>query len=51
VTPTDVEQPQVQDTALKLQDVIVAAKPNLRDAESRELEELNTEYVRYLCYG
>jgi hypothetical protein len=38
VTPTDVEQPQVQDTALKLQDVIVAAKPNLLDAESQELD-------------
>jgi hypothetical protein len=37
VTPPDVEQPQVQNTAPKLQDVIAAAKPNRIDAESREL--------------
>jgi hypothetical protein len=39
-----VEQPQVHDTTLKLQDVISVAKPNLSDAESRELEEL-TEHL------
>jgi hypothetical protein len=44
VTPPDVEQSQVRDTSQKLQDVIVAAKPNLSDTESRELEQLLTEY-------
>jgi hypothetical protein len=40
MAPPDVEPSQIQDTSLKLQDVIAAAKPNLRDAESQELEEL-----------
>jgi hypothetical protein len=39
MTPPDVEQP-----IPKLQNVIAAAKPNLSDAESRELEELLTDY-------
>jgi hypothetical protein len=43
VTPPDVEQSQVRDTAPKLQNVIAAARPYLSDAESRDLEEL-TEY-------
>jgi hypothetical protein len=44
VIPPHVEQPQVWDTALKWQDLIAVARPNLCDAESRELEELLTEY-------
>jgi hypothetical protein len=44
VVPPNVEQPQVQETILKIQGVIAAAGPNLSDAESRELEELLTEY-------
>jgi hypothetical protein len=43
VTPHDVEQPPVRDTTPMLQDMIAAAKPNLSDTESREMEEL-TEY-------
>jgi hypothetical protein len=43
MVPPDVEQPQVRDTTSKLQDVIAAAKPNLSNAESQELEQL-TEY-------
>jgi hypothetical protein len=43
-TLCDVKQPQVQDITLKLQNVIAGIKPNLSDAESRELEELLTEY-------
>jgi hypothetical protein len=39
-----VEQQQVQDITLKFEDVIAAARLNLSDAESRELEELLTEY-------
>jgi hypothetical protein len=42
VAPPKVEQPHVQDTVPKLQDVI-AARPNLSDTESWELEKL-TEY-------
>jgi hypothetical protein len=44
VTSPDEEQPQVQDTTLKLQDVIAAARPNLSDAEYQKLEQLLTEY-------
>jgi hypothetical protein len=44
MTPPDIEQLQVQATTLKLQDVTVAAKPNLSDGKSRELKELLTEY-------
>jgi hypothetical protein len=44
VTPTDVEQPQVQNTTPKLQDVFAAARPAPSDNETRELEELITEY-------
>jgi hypothetical protein len=40
----DVEEPQVQETTPKFQDVIAAARPNLSNAESQELEELVTEY-------
>jgi hypothetical protein len=40
VTAPNVEQPQVQDTAPKLQDVVAASRQNLSDAESWELEEL-----------
>jgi hypothetical protein len=43
VTPPDVEQKQVQDITSKLQDVMAAARPNLSNAESREMEELLTE--------
>jgi hypothetical protein len=39
-----VEQPEVRDSTPKLLDVIAAARPNLSDAESRELEEHLTEY-------
>jgi hypothetical protein len=38
-----VEQPQVQDTIPKLQDVIAAERLYLTEAESRELEELLTK--------
>jgi hypothetical protein len=44
VNLTDVEQPQVRNTIPKLHDVIAAARQNLCDAESQELEELLTEY-------
>jgi hypothetical protein len=44
VAPPDIEQPHVQDTTPKLQDVITAARPNLNDTEPQELEELLTEY-------
>jgi hypothetical protein len=44
VSPADVEQPQVQDSTPKFEDVITAAGPNLSDAESRELEDFVTEY-------
>jgi hypothetical protein len=47
VTPPNVEQPQIQRTTPKFQDMIAAAKPDVSDAESRELEELLTEY-RYI---
>lgn len=40
----DAEQLQVQDKSQEFQDVITAARPNLSDAESQELEELFTEY-------
>jgi hypothetical protein len=43
VTPLDVEQPQVR-ASMNLQDATAAAKPNMSDAESQELEELLTEY-------
>jgi hypothetical protein len=38
------EQPQVQDITSKFENVITAARPNLTDAESRELEDLLAEY-------
>jgi hypothetical protein len=44
VAPLDGGQPQVQDTTPKLQEVILAARTDLSDAESRELEDLFTEY-------
>jgi hypothetical protein len=44
VAPPDVQQPQVQETTPKFRDAIAAARPNLSDAESRDLEELLTEY-------
>jgi hypothetical protein len=44
VNPPNVEQPQVQDTTPKLKDMIAVAKSKLSDAESRDLEELLTEY-------
>jgi hypothetical protein len=44
VTPPNVEQPQVQNIALKLQDVMAPARQNVSDAESQELELLLTEY-------
>jgi hypothetical protein len=46
VTPVnapDVEQ--VRDTTPKLQDVVAAARPNLSDTESRELDELLNELL------
>jgi hypothetical protein len=44
MTPPDTEQPQFRNTTSKLQDVIASAKANVREAESRELEEFLTEY-------
>jgi hypothetical protein len=44
VTPPNMEQPQVRDTTPKLQDVTAAAKSNLSDNASKELEELLTKY-------
>jgi hypothetical protein len=44
VTQPDAAAPQDQETSQNLQDMIVAARPNLRDEEIRELEELITEY-------
>jgi hypothetical protein len=44
VAPTKVEHPQVQGITPKCEDVIAAARPNLSDAESRELEDLLTKY-------
>jgi hypothetical protein len=41
VTP-NVQQPHFQNTTPKFHDVLAAAKPNLSDTESRELEELLT---------
>jgi hypothetical protein len=38
------EQPQAQDSSLKLQDVTEAARPHLSNRELQELEELLTEY-------
>jgi hypothetical protein len=39
-----VEQLQVQNNALKLQDVIAVVKPSFNDAECWELEDLLTKY-------
>jgi hypothetical protein len=44
VTPPNVERKWVQDTAPKLQDVMVAARSNLSNAESRKMEELLSKY-------
>jgi hypothetical protein len=44
VATPNVEQPQIQDTTLKLKNVIATATTNLSDAESQELEELLTKY-------
>jgi hypothetical protein len=44
VTPPDVEQPQVQDTIPKLQDVVVVARPNLSNGEILEFEEVLKEF-------
>jgi hypothetical protein len=44
VAPPNVEQPQVQDSALKFQDMIARARPNVSDDESRGFEEFLTGY-------
>jgi hypothetical protein len=44
VAALDVEEQQVLDTTVKLQNVIAAARSNLSDTESQELEELLTKY-------
>jgi hypothetical protein len=44
VTQCDAAALQDQDNFLNLQDMIVAARPNLGDGEIRELEDLITEY-------
>jgi hypothetical protein len=44
VAPPYVQQPQVQETTPKFQDVIAAAKPNPSDAESRDFGEHLAEY-------
>jgi hypothetical protein len=49
VTPPDVEQPHVRVTTPKLKEVTVAARPNLRDAESRDLDELLTVYGDFVA--
>jgi CBS-domain-containing membrane protein len=49
VAPPDVEQPQVQDTTQKFHGDIAAARSHLSDAESRDLEELLTEYGEFLA--
>lgn len=45
MTPPDVEKLQVKDTTPKFQDAIAAARPDLSDAESKNLEEHLTEYA------
>jgi hypothetical protein len=44
VTQHDAAAPQDQDNSPNLQDMIVAARPNLGDGEIRELEDLITKY-------
>jgi hypothetical protein len=44
VTQPDVAVPQDQYTSPNLQDMIMAARPNLEDKEIQDLEELITEY-------
>jgi hypothetical protein len=44
LTSHNVEQPKVPESTPELQNMIAAAKHNLSDSESRELEELLTEY-------
>jgi hypothetical protein len=44
VTPPEMEQLQIRNTIPKFQDVIVAARPDLSYAESREMEYLFTDY-------
>jgi hypothetical protein len=46
VATPNVEQPQIQDTTLKLNNMTATARTNLSDTESWELEELLTN----LCY-
>jgi hypothetical protein len=51
VIPPNVEQPQICNTTPELQDVIAAAKPNLSDTESQELEEFLTKYGDIFAIG
>jgi hypothetical protein len=44
VTLPDGRQPQAQESSLKLEDVIAAAKPHLTNGEFRELVVLLTKY-------
>jgi hypothetical protein len=48
VTPPNVEQPQVQDTTPKLQDVITAATPNLSELNPKSWKSSSTRMVTSL---